>query len=101
MEKEYTVTIPLAEYNDLYAYKVWKDENKSTTYILFDLLKTYGKVKAGYSFEPFVKGIGINNLEAFVNEVLEVLYYADTSRYKEIHELLEDLLAREESCEKE
>lgn len=89
MEKEYTVTIPLAEYNDLYAYKVWKDESQSTISILFDLVEKYGKVEQEYSFEPFVKGVCIDELEKFVTEVLEVLYYADMNKYRAIQKTLE------------
>lgn len=97
MEKEREVTISLEEYEALYRRNFRAEKDEDTITRIYNAIEDFGKTKAGYSFEPFMKGVGIKNLEAFVKEVLEIMYYADTWRYKRVYNYLEQRQAEEKS----
>ena len=85
--EEYTVTIPLDEYKELLSYQFWKDENERTITKVYNLVEDYAVKKVG-GYIKF-KGIGMEDSYDFVNELLQLLYYADGQAYERIVRNLE------------
>lgn len=86
--EERSVTISLEEYTTLLELNYKRHYNESFVSRIYNLLEDYGKTSVEY-WKPFVKGVGINETDLFIKELLELMYYHDTYRYQDVCRELE------------